>query len=273
MGDPAHEISQQYDDFVNLRTGGRATLASPRAAATATTTGASRGGSSRTGRCRARAGNYDWLYFLRRRTNEDIRQPHSLPLQALGELGIVGGSPWRCSWARCSPASWRQSRRGVQSVRRRTLAVAGGGRSSPRATRASTGCTTSGRHGVACAPPRWWRPGRREFNSRARLGVWSPPGGCGGDRRRRPRRSACVRRPRPHPGAGQPALRSLEALRLANESLALNADWRPRSRSRARRTPASATTARRAASAEPFASSPTITFPGARRPSPSAAAG
>ncbi len=37
------------------------------------------------------AGNYDRTYFLERRTSEDIDQPHSLPLQALAELGLVGG--------------------------------------------------------------------------------------------------------------------------------------------------------------------------------------
>ena len=37
------------------------------------------------------AGNYDRTYFLERKTPEDIRQPHSLPLQTLGELGVVGG--------------------------------------------------------------------------------------------------------------------------------------------------------------------------------------
>ena len=36
------------------------------------------------------AGGYDKPYFLERATSEDIRQPHSLPLQVLAELGIVG---------------------------------------------------------------------------------------------------------------------------------------------------------------------------------------
>ncbi|MEA2157610.1 MAG: hypothetical protein QOE11_3750 [Solirubrobacteraceae bacterium] len=36
------------------------------------------------------AGGYDKTYFLERSTTEDIRQPHSLPLQVLAELGIVG---------------------------------------------------------------------------------------------------------------------------------------------------------------------------------------
>jgi UDP-GlcNAc:undecaprenyl-phosphate GlcNAc-1-phosphate transferase len=36
------------------------------------------------------AGNYDEPYFLARGTSEDIRQPHSLVLQALSELGLPG---------------------------------------------------------------------------------------------------------------------------------------------------------------------------------------
>ena len=36
------------------------------------------------------AGNYDEPYFLERTTAEDIRQPHSLVLQALAELGVLG---------------------------------------------------------------------------------------------------------------------------------------------------------------------------------------
>jgi UDP-N-acetylmuramyl pentapeptide phosphotransferase/UDP-N-acetylglucosamine-1-phosphate transferase len=37
------------------------------------------------------AGSYQFTYFKERRTKEDIRQPHSLELQALAELGLVGG--------------------------------------------------------------------------------------------------------------------------------------------------------------------------------------
>jgi UDP-GlcNAc:undecaprenyl-phosphate GlcNAc-1-phosphate transferase len=38
------------------------------------------------------AGSYQFGYFRERRTPEDIRQPHSLELQALAELGLVGGA-------------------------------------------------------------------------------------------------------------------------------------------------------------------------------------
>jgi hypothetical protein len=36
------------------------------------------------------AGNYDAGYFRERRTTEDVRQPHSLLLQALAETGVIG---------------------------------------------------------------------------------------------------------------------------------------------------------------------------------------
>lgn len=38
------------------------------------------------------AGNYNQTYFLERRTTEDIRQPHSIELQTLAELGLVGAA-------------------------------------------------------------------------------------------------------------------------------------------------------------------------------------
>jgi UDP-N-acetylmuramyl pentapeptide phosphotransferase/UDP-N-acetylglucosamine-1-phosphate transferase len=38
------------------------------------------------------AGSYQFAYFRERRTPEDIRQPHSIELQALAELGLVGGA-------------------------------------------------------------------------------------------------------------------------------------------------------------------------------------
>ncbi|HVE68539.1 MAG TPA: O-antigen ligase family protein [Solirubrobacteraceae bacterium] len=38
------------------------------------------------------AGNYSRDYFLQRRTTEDIRQPHSIGLQTLAELGLLGAA-------------------------------------------------------------------------------------------------------------------------------------------------------------------------------------
>ena len=57
------------------------------------------------------AGGYDKPYFAHRTTAEDIRQPHSLPLQVLAELGIVGGAA-----ARGRPARDRAPARGGGSA-------------------------------------------------------------------------------------------------------------------------------------------------------------
>ncbi|HZK15194.1 MAG TPA: O-antigen ligase family protein, partial [Solirubrobacterales bacterium] len=37
------------------------------------------------------AGNFDRTYFLERRTNEDVRQAHSIEFQVLGDTGLIGG--------------------------------------------------------------------------------------------------------------------------------------------------------------------------------------
>ncbi len=71
------------------------------------------------------AGNYDEPYFRQRATTEDIRQPHSLGLQALSELGLpglalvvlfIGGVGW---------GAWRQRRAALESRTERGLLVAG----------------------------------------------------------------------------------------------------------------------------------------------------
>ncbi len=74
------------------------------------------------------AGNYDRTYFLERRTPEDIRQPHSIELQTLGELGLVGGAaaggvPRGDRW----PGSSAALARLATIPRSRLLAVAAGG--------------------------------------------------------------------------------------------------------------------------------------------------
>ena len=73
------------------------------------------------------AGNYPRDYFLERRTSEDIRQPHSLPMQTLAELGIVGGLLLATFLAAVVAGLWRQSRRARRSLTRRMVAVAAGG--------------------------------------------------------------------------------------------------------------------------------------------------
>ncbi len=76
------------------------------------------------------AGNYDVPYFANRRQAEDIRQPHSIELQALSELGIPGGLAL-LALIGCATAGLvirgRRGRHGRGSSRERALAVAAGG--------------------------------------------------------------------------------------------------------------------------------------------------
>jgi O-Antigen ligase len=73
------------------------------------------------------AGNYDVTYFAERRTTEDVRQPHSLPLQALAELGLVGLLAVGLLAAGPLIAIVRLARRAGSSRDDRVLAVAAGG--------------------------------------------------------------------------------------------------------------------------------------------------
>ena len=128
LGDPVDKVRQQYDDFVNLRVddpGGTRFLS---------------GGGYRYDYWRVAwlefkdsplrgqgAGNYDDLYFVERRTTEDIRQPHSLPMQVLAELGLVG-MLFLCLFVGAVAAGlWRQSRRARELPDRRVVAVGAGG--------------------------------------------------------------------------------------------------------------------------------------------------
>jgi tetratricopeptide (TPR) repeat protein len=128
LGDPVDKVRQQYDDFVNLRVddpGGTRFLS---------------GGGYRYDYWRVAwlefkdapirgqgAGNYDDLYFVERRTSEDIRQPHSLPMQTLAELGLVGMVFLLLFVGAVIAGLWRQSRRALEVPARRTAAVAAGG--------------------------------------------------------------------------------------------------------------------------------------------------
>jgi UDP-GlcNAc:undecaprenyl-phosphate GlcNAc-1-phosphate transferase len=71
-------------------------------------------------------GNYDRTYFLERRTGEDIRQPHSIQLQVLGELGLVGGAALAVFVVAVLAGLWRRSRRSAGRDGH-FLAVAAGG--------------------------------------------------------------------------------------------------------------------------------------------------
>jgi UDP-GlcNAc:undecaprenyl-phosphate GlcNAc-1-phosphate transferase len=67
------------------------------------------------------AGGYDKPYFAQRTTSEDIRQPHSLPLQVLAELGIVGGLLFAAALIVIAAGTWRRIRDGGRAP----LVVAG----------------------------------------------------------------------------------------------------------------------------------------------------
>ncbi len=73
------------------------------------------------------AGNYDKGYFLQRRTTEDIRQPHSMELQALAELGVVGVLGLGCFVFSVLFGLHRRARRGRADHADRLVAVAAGG--------------------------------------------------------------------------------------------------------------------------------------------------
>jgi len=73
------------------------------------------------------AGNYDVPYFARRRTGEDIRQPHSIELQTLAELGIPGGLALLGLVGCAIGGLVMRARRGRRSSRERSIAVAAGG--------------------------------------------------------------------------------------------------------------------------------------------------
>ncbi len=73
------------------------------------------------------AGNYDRTYFLERRTTEDIRQPHSIELQALAELGIVGAGALLLFLAAVLFGFARRVGAARTDLRERGLVVAAGG--------------------------------------------------------------------------------------------------------------------------------------------------
>jgi O-Antigen ligase len=128
LGDPVDKVREQYDDFVNLRENQRSE------------TRFLSGGGNRYDYWRVAwvefrdaplrgqgAGNYDRLYFTERRTSEDIRQPHSLPLQVLAELGLVGSLALLAFLVAVFAALWRQAGGAGESTARRLVAVAAGG--------------------------------------------------------------------------------------------------------------------------------------------------
>jgi O-antigen ligase len=73
------------------------------------------------------AGNYDVGYFRERRTTEDVHQPHSLALQVLAELGLVGGGLLALFAGAVLAGLIGLVRRARDEVWARAMAVAAGG--------------------------------------------------------------------------------------------------------------------------------------------------
>jgi len=73
------------------------------------------------------AGNFDHSYFRQRRITEDVRQAHSIELQTLGELGLVGGVALLLFVGAVLAGFVVRARRARKSPRDLGLAVAGGG--------------------------------------------------------------------------------------------------------------------------------------------------
>jgi hypothetical protein len=73
------------------------------------------------------AGNYDTGYYLRRRTTEAITQPHSLELQTLAELGVVGGLLLAAFLVAVALGLRRTARTARHDLLARRVAVAAGG--------------------------------------------------------------------------------------------------------------------------------------------------
>ncbi len=126
-GSIAHRIRTQYDAFVHLApTGGGARFFS--------------GGGNRYDYWRVAvlefrsapirgvgAGNYQPGYYLHRRTSEAITQPHSLELQTLAELGLVGALLLAAFLVAVGIGFFRTARAASGDRTARAVAVAGGG--------------------------------------------------------------------------------------------------------------------------------------------------
>jgi UDP-GlcNAc:undecaprenyl-phosphate GlcNAc-1-phosphate transferase len=69
------------------------------------------------------AGNYDGPYFRQRSTTEDIRQPHSIQLQALAELGLIGALLLIAALGAVAVGAWRTAQRAQRPGPERMLAV------------------------------------------------------------------------------------------------------------------------------------------------------
>jgi hypothetical protein len=123
-----HELSAQYHAFVEL---------TPTHDSKATRNRLTSGGGNRYDYWRVAAttfgdhpvagvgaGNYTEPYFLLRHTTEDVRQPHSIELQTLSELGVVGALVLVAILIAAALVFARWRRRGADSEAERVLFVA-----------------------------------------------------------------------------------------------------------------------------------------------------
>jgi len=73
------------------------------------------------------AGNFEWDYYLDRRTDETVMQPHSLELQTLAELGLIGFALLVAFLVAVAAGFRRTARAAHGSPEACAVAVAGGG--------------------------------------------------------------------------------------------------------------------------------------------------
>jgi O-antigen ligase len=110
VGDPVGKVSDQYEAFTELK---------PAEGSSRFTSG----GGNRYDYWRIAwnqftdhplngvgAGNFDRTYFLERRTTEDVRQAHSIEMQALGDGGLVGAILLAAFFVAVFVGAWRRSR-------------------------------------------------------------------------------------------------------------------------------------------------------------------
>jgi UDP-GlcNAc:undecaprenyl-phosphate GlcNAc-1-phosphate transferase len=71
------------------------------------------------------AGGYDRAWFSERRVAEDVRQPHSLEMQALAETGLVGAALLLALVGGLALGAWRASRVAARTAADHAVAIAG----------------------------------------------------------------------------------------------------------------------------------------------------
>jgi len=231
VDDPVGKVERQYDQFVNLR------VDQPRGSSRFFTGGGYRYDYWRVAWLEFRdrplegvgAGNYDRMYFRERRTSEDIRQPHSLELQTLGELGLVGGAALAAFVIAVLAGLLRACGRARRDPTVRLVAVAAGGSFVGWLVHTSVdwlhlvpGVTGIALSGAAMLLAPWMLPVRGRFGARrvaATVVVLAATAAAALAVGRMAASEYLLQEGRDELTSDPP-----EALRLANESLELNDD-------------------------------------------------